>query len=202
VGQEVPTRVTWKRATSEGRAQLETDYLLFRGDFRLKLPFADIKKVSTRSGSLLLDSTQGKVTLELGTRAEKWAEKILHPPSVLDKLGVKEGQMVSVLGSAPSSFVDELTSRVGGPVSFRARKDSDLIFLFSNDRSLGSKMAKLVGSLQPAGAIWVVYPKGRKELTENDVLGAGRDAGLKDVKVAKFSDTHTALKFVIPLASR
>ena len=33
---------TFKRQTSVGRAQLETDYVLFRGDFRVKLPFASI----------------------------------------------------------------------------------------------------------------------------------------------------------------
>jgi len=50
--------------------------------------------------------------------------------------------------------------------------------------------------------LWVVYPKGRKEVTEDDVLGAGRKAGLKDVKVVGFSATHTALKFVVPVGKR
>ena len=51
-------------------------------------------------------------------------------------------------------------------------------------------------------ALWIVYPKGQKAITENDVIAAGRKAGLKDVKVVAFSPTHTALKFVIPLAQR
>ena len=33
-------------------------------------------------------------------------------------------------------------------------------------------------------------------------IAAGRNSGLKDVKVVGFSPTHTALKFVIPLAER
>jgi hypothetical protein len=56
--------------------------------------------------------------------------------------------------------------------------------------------------MQGAAALWIVYPKGQKHITENDVLAAGRKAGLKDVKVVGFSPTHTALKFVIPLRSR
>ena len=44
--------------------------------------------------------------------------------------------------------------------------------------------------------------KGRKDITENGVLAAGRAAGLKDVKVVGFSPTHTALKFVIHVARR
>jgi hypothetical protein len=48
----------------------------------------------------------------------------------------------------------------------------------------------------------VVYPRGCKEIRENDVMAAGKSAGLTDNKVARFSDTHTALRFVIPLAKR
>jgi len=47
-----------------------------------------------------------------------------------------------------------------------------------------------------------VYPKGQKQITENDVIAAGRKSGLKDVKVVGFSPTHTGLKFVIPVEKR
>ena len=40
------------------------------------------------------------------------------------------------------------------------------------------------------------------DLTEAMVIGAGRDAGLTDIKIARISDTHTAMKFVIPVARR
>jgi hypothetical protein len=56
--------------------------------------------------------------------------------------------------------------------------------------------------MQGATALWIVYPKGQTQITENDVLAAGRKSGLKDVKVIGFSATHTALKFVIPLSKR
>jgi hypothetical protein len=50
--------------------------------------------------------------------------------------------------------------------------------------------------------LWIVYPKGQKQITENDVLASGRKAGLKDVKVVGFSANYTALKFVIPVEKR
>jgi hypothetical protein len=56
--------------------------------------------------------------------------------------------------------------------------------------------------MKGSASLWIVYPKGQKHITENDVLAAGRKTGLKDVKVVGFSPTHTALKFVIPLAKR
>jgi hypothetical protein len=48
----------------------------------------------------------------------------------------------------------------------------------------------------------VVYPKGVQTIREIEVLDAGRTAGLKDTKVASFSPTHTALRFVIPVSAR
>jgi len=64
------------------------------------------------------------------------------------------------------------------------------------------RVAKLAAGMQPAGALWVIYPKGKAAIREIDVIEAGRAAGLKDVKVARFSETHTALKFVVPRAAR
>jgi hypothetical protein len=56
--------------------------------------------------------------------------------------------------------------------------------------------------MKGAASLWIVYPKGQKQITELDVLTAGRKVGLKDMKVISFSPTHTALKFVIPLSNR
>ena len=57
-------------------------------------------------------------------------------------------------------------------------------------------------ALADSGAVWVVRPKGRSEITQAAVMAAGKAAGLVDVKVVKFSETHTAEKFVIPVARR
>jgi hypothetical protein len=56
--------------------------------------------------------------------------------------------------------------------------------------------------LRPAGALWIIRPKGRPEISERSVMAAGKAAGLVDVKVVSFSATQTAQKFVIPLAKR
>jgi hypothetical protein len=45
--------------------------------------------------------------------------------------------------------------------------------------------------------------KGQKHIREVDIIiAAGRSARLTNNKVCRFSDTHTALRFVIPLARR
>ena len=57
-------------------------------------------------------------------------------------------------------------------------------------------------AIKPNGAIWVVWPKGRKELREDDVRAFGPGVGLVDVKVVSVSEILSGLKMVIPLAQR
>ena len=65
-----------------------------------------------------------------------------------------------------------------------------------------ARLRALRGSIKKNGAIWVVWPKGRKELREDDVRAQGKAAGLVDVKVMSFSDTLSGLKLVIPVKER
>ena len=61
----------------------------------------------------------------------------------------------------------------------------------------------LASRIRPNGAIWVVSRKGKAAtLRYEEILDAAKAAGLVDNKVAAFSTTHTALRFVIPLALR
>ena len=57
--------------------------------------------------------------------------------------------------------------------------------------------------IEPNGAIWVIRPKGgRSALRDTDLIGAGLAAGLVDNKIASFSDTHGAMRFVFRLRDR
>ena len=80
--------------------------------------------------------------------------------------------------------------------------DSDAIFFGASSEGELTGIRKLLPSLASNGALWIVYPKGRKEITELQVLKAGRAAGLYDIKVVSYSSTHTALKFVRPKDKR
>jgi hypothetical protein len=120
---------------------------------------------------------------------------------LLDKLGLKPGHKVSIIGLDDRSFVQQLRDR-SIDVSSRARKNSDLIFIYLDNRRGLPRLTGLHTSLKPAGAIWVLWPKGRKEFREDDIRAFGPEAGLVDVKVVAFSETLSALKMVIPVALR
>lgn len=202
MGNELICRVRYDKQRSEGKALLETSEIIFRGDFRLKIPFSSINSAKAVAGELRLQTTEGLVVFHIGTQAEKWCEKILHPKSRIEKLGVKPGARVALLGEFDAGFLRELDGHTKLVSKWKAARDTDCIFLTAAAKKDLGELSKVAKAMQGAAALWVVYPKGQKEITENDVLAAGRKTGLKDVKVVGFSATHTALKFVIPVAQR
>jgi len=121
---------------------------------------------------------------------------------LIDKLGVKSGQRITVLGVDGVEFLVELTGRVPEYSRGEGIKGADLIFLSAEARGDLSRMKSLAKWISKSGAIWVVYPKGQNHIREVDVINAGKSAGLTDNKVCRFSDTHTALRFVIPVSQR
>ena len=192
MGQELECRMRLGSRVLAGKAYLETDHLLFRGDERVKIPIKNLTGVSAAAGILTLHYEGGPAALELGKAAEKWADKILHPPTRADKLGIKPGLTVRVVGDFEPDFLAELAALEKAPPKGKA----DLLFLQTPTRATLSQVPKYAANLNPKGALWIVYPKGVPEIREMEVIQAGREAGLKDIKVASFSASHTALKFV------
>jgi len=202
MGNELNCSVRFGKQQSEGKALLETSEILFRGEFRLKIPFSTIKSAKAVDGELRLQTADGLAVFHLGAAADKWCDKILHPKSRIEKLGVKPGAKVALLGEFEAEFIRELGSLTRTVSKGKAASDSDWTFLAADSKEDLAALPKISKSMQGATALWIVYPKGQKQITENDVLAAGRNCGLKDVKVVGFSPTHTALKFVIPLSDR
>jgi hypothetical protein len=202
LGNELPCTVRSGGKKSTGTALLETNEIVFRGDARLKIPLTLLTSVSSRDGELHLQWRDGTAVFELGAHADKWAHKILHPKSLGEKLGVKPGLAISAIAIKHSAFVEDLRSQAGRFSDSKPLKDSDLIFLGAETSTELDRATRLAPSLNSAGALWIVYPKGQQEIKEQQVLDAGKHAGLVDVKVVSFSPTHTALKFVRPKAKR
>jgi hypothetical protein len=121
---------------------------------------------------------------------------------LIDKLGVKAGQRVAVLGVESAEFLTHLSGRVPDYSRGERILGADLIFFSAEAKSDLAHLKSLARGIAKNGAVWVVYPKGQLHIREVDVIAAGKAAGLVDNKVCRFSDTHTALRFVIPVAKR
>jgi hypothetical protein len=203
MGNEAKCTVVSGGKRVSGKALLETTELIFRSEaLKLKIPFAKMKSVKAVDGELRVQSPEGSIVFELGPDAEKWAHKILHPKSRLEKTGVEKGTKVTVIGTLEPEFEKELEGAASSVVRGAIAKDAECIFLSAESKKELERAKNIAKVMRGAVALWIVYPKGRKEITENDVLRTGRAAGLKDVKVVGFSATHTALKFVIPVEKR
>lgn len=202
MGLEAQCAVVFSGRSSKGKALLETDTLLFRGDFRLEISFKTIQSLVVEDRVLKVTFPEGVALFQLGLQAEKWAEKIRNPKGLIDKLGVKTDSIVSVLKVQEESFRKELQDRAKEISEDKAKKGSDLVFLGVETLSDLKKLKTLVKAIKREGAIWTISPKGKSGIKESEILSAAKEAGLVAVKVARFSETHTANKFVIPVARR
>jgi hypothetical protein len=202
MGQEHPCTATIDGKRAKGKALLETDDLIFRSpDLRARIPYKTIREVRDENGKLHVTHESGVATLDIGTQAAKWAERIRSPKTRIDKLGVKPTHRVAVIGVRDAAFDEELRARAQS-VATRVNAQHDVIFFAANDAAALSKLGDVKKHLAPDGALWIVRPKGHPDVTESGVMAAGKAAGLVDVKVVRFSDTHTAEKFVIPVKAR
>ena len=203
MGAEATCTATFKGQSSSGKARLETNVLQFRGDaLKLSIPFKDIEKVGSCKGVLSVTSGGETASFDLGAAATKWADKIKNPPSRLQKIGVKPDWRASAIGIADERFLAELEEAVAHLFIGRVAKNSDAIFYGVSKAIQLTRLEKLKMSLTPDGALWIIRPKGCPDISERAVMDAGKAAGLVDVKVVSFSATHTAEKFVIPVAAR
>lgn len=204
MGLEAQCAVRHGGRTSMGKVQLEEKEILFRGgDFRLKVPLGDIKRADVEGGALSIAWKGGEARLELGAAAAaKWADKIKNPRGRLDKLGVKPGMKVAVLGLDDDAFLAEMRARTDDVATARPAKGTAMVVVAMKAAADLQRLATLRNAIAPDGMIWVVWPKGVKTFREDDVRAAGPAAGLVDVKVMSFSDTLSGLKMVVPKALR
>lgn len=202
MGRELQCRAKIGGKWVEGKALLETTEIIFRGEPRFKIPLAQVTAVTARDGQLHLKWSDQSAVFELGEQAEKWAHAILHPKTPSEKLGIKPGISISAVQMPDDAIMKDARDGAASFSDDKPLRNSDVIFFGATTPSDFMKIKKLLPSLAANGALWIVYPKGRKEITEIAVLTAGRAAGLYDVKVVSYSATHTALKFVRPKDKR
>lgn len=122
--------------------------------------------------------------------------------SRVEKLGIKPGADVLLLGiETDTAFVAELRA-AGAKVRSSGSRPAAMVFATFRHRDDLRRLPPLVRRITADGVIWTLRPKGSRDLTESEMMRAGKDAGLVDVKVVSFSETLTAEKFVVPVARR
>jgi hypothetical protein len=185
-----------------GVAHLEPGELRFAGKTTLRIPLAPSTQAVAAGGVLTVEWPEGTARFELGERAEAWALKIRYPRARLDKLGVKDDTTVALIGLADEAFEAELGARAARVTRGRVPAGTRMAIVHAGTVAALDKLAGFRAAIAEDGAIWVVWPKGQKALTETHVREAAKAQGLVDVKVMSFSETLSALKLMIPRAQR
>jgi hypothetical protein len=123
------------------------------------------------------------------------------------KLGIKEDARVAFI-AAPAGFEERLEPLPAGvQVKAQARGPLDvLVFFTKRAGELERRFERLAGALDPAGGLWVAWPKRSSgvatDLDENVAREIGVAAGLVDNKVCAIDETWSGLRFVFRLRDR
>jgi hypothetical protein len=123
------------------------------------------------------------------------------------KLGIREGSRLLLLG-APEGFATTLGELpLGVELVEPGATAVDVAILFAIDAAtVEGRFSELAASLQPAGGLWIAWPKRSSGvasgLDENRVREIGLAAGLVDNKVCAIDTTWSGLRFVWRLRDR
>jgi DUF3052 family protein len=121
------------------------------------------------------------------------------------KLGIKEGHRVAFRG-APDGF-SALVDPLPDGVEVRRRGTLDVVVLFTRRRAeLERRFEAAKRALDPAGGLWVAWPKRSSgvetDLTEDAVREIALAGGLVDNKVCAIDETWSGLRLVFRLRDR
>ena len=128
---------------------------------------------------------------------------LLSNRPLLDKLGVKPGARVVLVNVDDSGFESLLRQRTSDIARRKPRRPCDIVFFGAGSIADLRRLADLKTWIEPDGAVWVIRPKGPSTpIKDTALIQAGLDAGLVDNKIASYSDTHSAMRFVFRLRDR
>jgi hypothetical protein len=129
--------------------------------------------------------------------------EVVYTRPLLDKLGVKPGTKVAVVGLDEPWFINQLRERTGDIARGKPSEACDIVFFGVKRQRDLARLKELKGWIEPNGAIWVVRQKGAgSAIRDTELIEAGLAAGLVDNKIASFSDTQGAMRFVFRLRDR
>jgi hypothetical protein len=168
MGTEITGEAKYRRASYRVSLHLDSKTLTLRDELKLSIPLKDIRQAIPKDGQLTVAWNDEKIVLHVGPQSERLAKKILNPPSLLEKLGIKPNSAVSVLGLDDKPFLKDLRQRAGSVTDGKAKPQSDIIIVRVDGRKNLERLKALRGSLKSNGAIWVLWKKGSEGLERRE----------------------------------
>jgi hypothetical protein len=126
--------------------------------------------------------------------------------SLARKLAIKDGHRIALLG-APDGFDKTIGPLPDVDVTSRLRGPLDVVVFFTRRRgALERRFGALKRKLDPAGGLWIAWPKRSSgvetDVTEDVVREVALANGLVDNKVCAIDETWSGLRLVYRLVDR
>ncbi len=125
---------------------------------------------------------------------------------LLKKLGIKPGNLISVINEPPDYF-GWISPLPEGVVINPSASQVDFVHWFLKEhKTLVKEFPRVKKLLHKDGMLWISWPKKASgvvtDLNENVIRDIGLKNGLVDVKVCAIDDVWSGLKFVYRLSDR
>lgn len=126
------------------------------------------------------------------------------------KLGLKHGMRIRLVNPPDNYWAllgESAASMDLDQIAEGNDQKADFIHLFVTDpEALRQAFAGARSSMRQDGMVWASWPKKSSgvpsEIGRSEVMAAGKEVGLVDIKVCAVDETWSALKFVIPTGKR
>lgn len=194
---ESACRLQMGRDRFDGKVRMEADHIDFAGNTKYRFRLTEITQPRKDETAISFGFHGHTVSIDLGNArtADHWIDYILHPLSLADKLGVKEGHTIRVMNIEDTALISSLQGKKTKLVSTNEAR-CDMVMLGVERASELRQLEDLSENLRPDGAIWVVLPKSVRTVTKANVFAAAREAGMTHVEVVDFSETQAAHKII------
>jgi phage-related tail fiber protein len=197
MGREATIDYAAGRERAKVRAHLDSMALELSGGKKLVVPLSEVRSATVSGEELKIEAKGAKFALRLGAKeAASWAKKILNPPTLADKLGIRADTAVLIVGD-PIKEIDAAAPKAGRASTLTAAKAkaANIVILTLAPETAAREIAAAAKVLPEGTALWLAYAKGTKP-NGDGIIALARKAGLKDTKVARISDIHAALRFI------
>jgi len=128
---------------------------------------------------------------------------------VTDKLGLKPGQAVRVVGKGDKALLARTRERIGRKLAGEGTLAEVILYWPKTIEEITPTLAKLRADITPNGGIWVITAKrnqksasGMSYLNQDALIPLGLAARLVDNKTCSISDSESGMRFVIRIKDR
>ena len=196
MGMEMATTVAVNGRRHACNVHLEPNEIVSRGELRRTFAHAAMGGAAVDGTQLVFTHDGDRIGIDRGKAAAKWLDRIRNPRARTQKLGVAPGMQVCVLGRAEPDAVREIAAASGSAPKTRLTANAELVLCFCAEPRDLARLATIAPKLAAGGAVWVLWPKGRKDFAHEHVVAAAREVRLSTTRSMGFSEQLTGLRLV------